>query len=154
MCGESTYDYSHWAAFGFSTPLKHIRNAAVKHDLDLVRQILLRLRDKTDLKPAPVVVEGYEPVLVARHVMRLHDAGLVEGTVMRALGMEAPLVLATDLSLEGHNLLGALENKQVWSRLKEALSPEELASLPIKKLGEIAVDVATLWVRKKLGLND
>lgn len=55
-------------------PLKHFRNADVKHDHDLVRKIMIQLRDKADLKPAPIFVEGYEPVLVARHVMRLHDA--------------------------------------------------------------------------------
>jgi hypothetical protein len=150
---ESIYDYSHWAAFGFQPPLKHFRNADMRHDLDLVRQIMIQLRDKPDLKPAPVIVHGHEPVLVARHVMRLHDAGLVEGRLVAVLGMEAPFVFATDLSLEGHSFIAALEAKQVWTRLKETFTAEELATIPIKKLGEIATDLATQWVKRKLGLD-
>ncbi|WCK24607.1 DUF2513 domain-containing protein [Agrobacterium pusense] len=153
MNTESLYDYSHWEAYGFPLPIQHIRNVDVKHDIDLVRLILIQLRDKPDLKPSPVRIDGYEPVLVARHVMRLHDAGLVEGSVHRSLGMEAPLVFATDLSLEGHSFLGALESKDVWSKLKEVLSPEEMVRLPIKKLAEIAVDLGVLFVRRKLGLD-
>ncbi|QGA56144.1 DUF2513 domain-containing protein [Brucella sp. 2280] len=150
---ESTYDYSHWAAYGCSMPLKHIRNADVKHDLDVVRQIMIQLRDKENLKPMPVFVEGYEPVLVARHVMRLHDAGLVEGNVSKTIGPEAPLVFATDLSLEGHNFLAALETKPVWKQLKEKLTVEELASLSVKKLSELAGDLALQLVKRKLGLD-
>ncbi|WP_195707901.1 MULTISPECIES: DUF2513 domain-containing protein [unclassified Brucella] len=150
---ESTYDYSHWAAYGCSMPLKHIRNADVKHDIDLIRQIMIQLRDKEDLKAAPVFVEGYEPVLVARHVMRLHDAGLVEGNVSKTIGPEAPLVFATDLSVEGHNFLAALETKPVWKQLKEKLTVEELASLSVKKLSELAGDLALQLVKRKLGLD-
>ncbi|HBF31633.1 DUF2513 domain-containing protein [Rhizobium sp.] len=151
---ESIYDYSHWKAHGLPIPTRHIRNIDVKHDINLVRQIMIQLRDKPDLKPAPVLVDGYEPLLVARHMERLHAAGLVEGNVSRTLGSAAPLVLATDLSLEGHTFLAALENKQVWTKLKEALSPDELASLPVKKLSEVAVELAVQWAKRKLGLAD
>lgn len=93
MQDESLYDYSHWKAFGFQPPLKHFRNADLKHDLDLVRKIMIQLRDREDLKPAPVVVDGYEPVFVARHMLRLHDAGLIDGQVHRALGLRLPWFL-------------------------------------------------------------
>lgn len=72
---------------------------------------------------------------------------------MNALGMEAPLVFATDLSLEGHNFLAALEIKPVWTKLKEKLSVEELASLSIKNLSELAGELSLQWAKRKLGLD-
>ncbi|MGV1803858.1 DUF2513 domain-containing protein [Agrobacterium vitis] len=137
----------------FSNP-ERSRECASGNHIDLVRQIMIKLRDKTDLKPAPVLVDGYEPLLVARHMERLHAGGLIEGNVSRTIGSAAPLVLATDLSLEGHTFLAALENKQVWTKLKEVLSPNELASLPVKKLSEVAVELAVQWAKRKLGLAD
>jgi hypothetical protein len=112
------YDYSHWARFGIVGEIRHWRNADVQHDIDLVRKILIELRNKQDLKPAPVIIKGYDPVLVSRHVERLCDAGLIEGRALQSLGMEAPMILATDLSLDGHAFLGSLETKEVWNRLK------------------------------------
>ncbi|MBL4757555.1 MAG: DUF2513 domain-containing protein [Rhizobiales bacterium] len=151
---ESTYDYSHWVEFGAIEPIRHWRIADVQHDIDLVKTILKTLRDKEGLRPAPVFVAGHEPVFVARHVQRLHDAGLIEGRLTGTLGMEAPLVWATDLSMEGHNFLGALEVKEVWNKLKTALSADELASLPLTELKDICVELAGKWARKKLGIDD
>ena len=150
-----TPNYDHWADFGIPGPLRHYRVIDVKHDLQLVRKILIAIRDKEDLEAEPVCIEGYDPVLVARHVQRLLHAGIIEGFDREVFGagIEAPMILVTDLSLEGQALLGSLEAEHVWGRFAEALSPAELASLSMAQIKEIAIELAGRWARKKLGLE-
>ena len=145
-------DYSHWRKHGIVGKLIHVRIADMKNDIELTRQILLSIRDRDDLRPAPVMLHDYEPVLVMRHVKRLYDDGMIEGLVRDGIGMEAPMVFVTDMTTDGHNFLGALEDQQIWARLKSALSPEEMAQVPLRTLAKIAWELAEKKIRDKFGL--
>lgn len=147
-----TMDYSHWRKHGIVGKLIHVRIADMKNDIELTRAILVSIRERENLRPAPVILHDYEPVLVMRHVKRLYDDEMIEGHVNDGVGMEAPMVFVTDMTTAGHNFLGALEDKQVWERLKSALSPEELAQVPLKTLAKIAWELAEKKIREKLGV--
>lgn len=145
-------NYSSWHKLGIVGPIVHFRAVDVPNDLVLIREILGAVRDKEYLKPRPIQIEGYEPVLVMRHVKRLYDDNLLEGTVSQAIGLEAPMVLVTDLTTAGHNFLAALEQETVWNRLSKVLSPTELASLTWEQIAELAKELAFTAIKKKLGL--
>ena len=145
-------DYSHWRKHGIVGTLIHVGIADMKNDIELTRAILVSIRERENLRPAPVILHDYEPVLVMRHVKRLYDDEMIEGRVSDGPGMEAPMVFVTDMTTAGHNFLGALEDKQIWERLKSALTPEELAQIPLKSLAKIAWELAEKKIREKLGV--
>lgn len=148
-------DYSHWRKHGIVSPIRHLRVCDVKNDLELVRKILETVEEKNDLKPRPVIIEGYEPVFNARHVERLYCAGMLDGPEpVKTLGQEAPFVLVSDLSNEGHEFLAALRQEDIWEQFKTALSPNELSALSFKTIAKLAGELALQAAKKKLGLSE
>lgn len=145
-------DYSHWRKHGIVGKLVHVRIADMQNDIELTRRILVVIREKDNLRPTPVQMQGYEPVLVMRHVKRLFDDGLLEGTVIAPLGGEAPVVLVTDMTTDGHNFLAALEQDDIWNRLTNALSPAELAAFSLREIAGLAKELALAAAKRKLGL--
>lgn len=125
----------------------------MKNDLDLTRKILESIRDRQDVWPKPVSIAGYDEVLVARHVERLHDDGLIEGPRTQLLSDPTAEILVKDMTSAGHEFLAALESSDVWARLKSALSPAELSAMSFRELAGIAKELALKAARKKLGLD-
>lgn len=105
----------------------------MKRDMDLVREILLKVQARTDIKPSVLKIEGRDEVTVARHVQLLHEAGLLEGVSHKGLN-GPPLLWVTDLSWNGHDFIAALENDGVWNRIKASFSSSELANMPLAVL--------------------
>lgn len=129
------------------------KRAGMQNDLDLTRKILEEIRARADLWPRKVEIAGYDELIVARHVERLHEDGLVEGPKSRGMSDQAATILVRDLTTAGHQFLSALESGDVWARLKSALSPSELGTLSLKGLASIAKDLAERAIRQKLGLG-
>lgn len=129
-----------------------MRRIAMQNDLDLTRKILEAVRDREDLWPRAVEISGYDPLVLARHIERLHDDRLIEGTRGRGYD-QVDLIKVTDLTTSGHNFLNALESGDTWSRLKSALSPSELGALSMRQLAGIAGEIAEKAIKKKLGLD-
>ncbi|MCW1920843.1 DUF2513 domain-containing protein [Rhodobacter sp. KR11] len=125
----------------------------MKNDIDLIRAILTAVRDRNDLQPKAVTVPDFDPMLVARHVERLTEDGMLDGISFKPLSRPVSDVLVRDLTTDGHNFLAALEAQDVWARLKSALSPTELGALSLKKLAGLAGELAEKAIRKKLGLD-
>lgn len=147
-------NYSHWYRLGIVGTIRHLREADVQNDVDLIRAILEQVQAREDVRPKAVQLHDREPVLVARHVERLYNDGMLEGVRHRSVSSTgAALVLVTDLTTEGHNLLAAMQSRDVMERLKSALSPTEIASLPIRRLAAIALELAERAIRKKLDLE-
>ncbi|WP_193746558.1 DUF2513 domain-containing protein [Ruegeria sp. ANG-R] len=148
------FNYEHWRRHGIVGHLFHLRIADMQNDIELTRKILIAIREKDNLRPAPIQVPGYEPVLVMRHVIRLHDDGMIEGTVSEALGMEAPLVFVSDMTTAGHNFLAAIEQQDIWNRLNSTLNPAELAAFSLREIAGLAKELALAAAKKKLGLSE
>ena len=131
-----------------------MRIGDMKNDVDLIRAILVEVKGRVTLDPRAVEVAGYEPLLVARHVERLIEDGLLDGQVYPPLlGLSAPEADVRDLTTAGHNFLASLESQDVWAQLKAALKPGEIAALPVRRLAAIAGDLAERAIHKKLGLD-
>ena len=147
-----TPNYSHWRKHGIVGVLTHVRIADMQNDIELTRKILIAIREKDNLRPAPIQLHDFEPVLVMRHVKRLYDDEMIEGHVSQTLDCEAPMVLVTDMTTDGHTFLAGLEDQQIWERLKSALTVDELAQIPLKALAKIAWELAEKKIRAKVGL--
>lgn len=147
-----TPNYSSWRRYGIVGPIVHMRIADMQNDIELTREILIAIREKDNLRPAPIQVSDYEPVLVMRHVKRLYDDGMIEGRVSEAIGVEAPMVWVTDMTTSGHNFLAALEDEKIWNKVKSALSPNQLAALSMKQIATLAGELAMKHAREFLNL--
>lgn len=130
-----------------------IRRIAMRNDLELTRDILESICDRSDLRPRKIEIAGYDSLVVDRHVERLHDDGMIEGPRGRVLSRQVSDIKVTDLTTAGHQFLAAMESGDVWEQLRSALSPTELSALTFRELAGIAKDLAEKAIRKKLGLD-
>lgn len=124
----------------------------MRNDIDLVRAILQEVSRRTSLHPREVSLAGFDPLAVARHCERMYADGLLYGEVESILGKPYLTVYATDLTSLGHETLASLESDTVWTQLKKRLSPAEIASLSIRALSRLAIDLGEQIIRGKLGL--
>ena len=129
--------------------------SGMKRDMELVREILLKVQARTDLKPQRQIIEGRDDLIVERHIEMLYEAGLLEGLPHKssqrpAAGAE---IFITDMSWEGHDFLAALENENVWSKIRTTFSTAELAGLPVSLLKELGAELLKVWAKGKLGLE-
>jgi hypothetical protein len=54
--------------------------------------------------------------------------------------------------MAGHDFAASLSNDSVWKKLKNAYSPAELATLPLKIVQTIATDLLMQWAKSKVAL--
>lgn len=125
----------------------------MQNDLDLMRAILESVRDRQDLRYRRVELAGYDQLLVGRHVERLYDDGMLDGTKTTMISEPVARIAVRDLTKAGHQFLSAMESGDVWARLKSALSPTEISALSLRELAGIAKELAAKAIRKKLGLD-
>lgn len=126
----------------------------MKNDLDLIRKILEEVESRVSAGGATVEIAGWREEMVARHVERLCDDGLLdrERTVGHWID-ETPDYYVRDLTSAGHEFLNAIRSGDVIERLKSALKPSELGALSMKKIAGIAGELMEKSIRKKLGLD-
>ncbi len=128
----------------------------MRNDLDLIRAILEEVERRDTASAEVVEVAGWPEHVVARHVERLCNDGVLDfsGTIPPMdPSQEWNYYLVRDLTTPGHEFLNAIRSGDVLQRLKSALKPSELGALSLKKLAGIAGELAEQAIRKKLGLD-
>ena len=131
--------------------LEHVqgRGTDMRRDMELVREIFRVIIAKNDLEAREITVPGHDDKIVNRHVSMLHRAGYIDGTSFKG----GERILAVDLSWQGHEFAGALLSEEtVWTRVKDALGPEKLATVPLKYIETVAMEALIAWGKVKLGL--
>lgn len=113
----------------------------MKRDMELVRQIMLRVEEKADLNPALVTIEGHEFGVINRHVEILAEAGFLD-VMRRKMGNGPDQFFVRDLTWEGHEFIAATQNKTVWAKMKSTYGTE-LPKLPLDILKGIATKLLT-----------
>jgi predicted MarR family transcription regulator len=130
-----------------SQPNLEYKDADVKRDMDLVREILLAIESDRRLDGTQFLrfaLPDQDTHEVGYTVDRLIHAGLVEGSRDRRAHGQAPMVSA--LTWEGHEFLDNIRDPGVWAETKEKAKP--LLSVSLAVLAEIA----KAEIRKRLGL--
>ncbi len=112
----------------------------MKRDLDLIRQILIRIEECPDPQgPGEIQIEGYSSEQISYHIKLLAGAGLIEAHDLSASG--DIYWLAGGLTWQGHEFLDAARNDTVWNRTKDIIK-EKGGSIPFTLVQEIVVMVA------------
>lgn len=126
----------------------------MQRDMELIREIVRRVQAKDDLTPREIKIDGRDPAIVARHVELLHAAGMIDAAQVHRPHNRPPMIFVRDLSNAGHDFAAALQNDTVWSQVKQALSPTELAKAPLKIIATLGNKLLEAYVMSKVGLGN
>jgi hypothetical protein len=90
----------------------------VKRDLDLMRDLLLKI-EALPAGPAAQyrMDEVDDPVLLA-HLEMLLASGLVNGTISRSHGSRGDIIAIAGLTWDGHEWIEAVRDARVWDETK------------------------------------
>src|SRR5208283_4814196 len=108
----------------------------VKRDMDLVRELLLKIEDNPQMdgtrefyyaKPEEMGIEGHSREEVAYHLMLLIEEGYIDGAVT----MAHPMQVIRRLTNSGHDFLGSISDPGIWEKTKERLSGLPSVALPV-----------------------
>jgi hypothetical protein len=119
------------------------KDADVKRDMDLVRELMLQIEDDQQLNGVRVKelsVDGRDQEEVTYVMTLLVNSGFATGNT----GMEN--VLVSGLTWEGHELLDNIRDSEIWKKTKARAAG--LASISISVLAELA----KAEIKKHLGL--
>lgn len=110
----------------------------MKLDMDFVREILLAIEDKKNLKYAELKFNNRSDDEIRKHLKVLINAGLLDSKT------HGSAFYVSDLTWEGHEYLEKIRNPETWSKTKAAL----------KKTGEwglkTTMDIATAIIKAKI----
>jgi hypothetical protein len=123
------------------------KDADVKRDMDLVREVLIGIENDNRLDGTQFLrfaLPDRDPHEVGYTVDRLIHAGLVTGSRDRRAHGQAPMV--SGLTWEGHEFLDNIRDPGVWEETKERAKP--LLSVSLAVLAELA----KAEIKKRLGL--
>lgn len=119
----------------------------MQRDMDLVREILLRLEmQKEPHSRMNLEIEGFTEEEVAYHAQIMEEAGLIETMQGHTVGFFR--VYPTRLTWAGHDFLDAARDDTHWNRAKERAA-EVGGTLTL----ETWKDLLTQMVREQLGLG-
>ena len=119
----------------------------MKRDMDLVRQIMLRIEALPPGQPMQFRMgEVEDPVLIA-HLEMMIGAGLVNGKITQPHGTRGAVIIISDLTWAGHEWLETVRSDDVW-RQTTATVQERGGALSF----ELAKAVATNILRIRMGL--
>lgn len=116
------------------------RGPPMKRDMDLVRDILRQVEEKSDgAGCGDMDFPGRSEEQVYYHIMILGEAKLLE--VEDRSNFEHPMVfIPIRLTWQGHEFLDAIKNDTVWSKVKEAVK-EKGGNIPFAVLSTLAVKI-------------
>ena len=104
----------------------------MRRDMDLIRQILLEIAEKsTNDSALQIKIEGYSENVISYHVEILAQAGLICATD-RSQGPIGTRWFPISLTWDGNDFLDAAGNDTTWNKAK---------SIVKEKAGTVAFDV-------------
>lgn len=117
----------------------------MQRDMDLVRQILLTLEQRTDT--SPVEIEGYTPEQIGFHAWLMSDAGLVRASEVTSQAAKVPYSIPFCITWQGYEFLAVMKDDSTWKKSKSTV---------FAKAGAIGFElikaVLTAEIRRQLGL--
>ena len=129
------------------------RRDKMKRDMELIRRIMLRIEEKSDLKHEIITLEDEDEERAGHHIDMLYQSGFINGVRNATYSRPYAQILVKDLSWEGHEFLAALKNETVLGQIRQALTPIELATVPLTILASVAAELGKEWLRRKVGLG-
>ena len=123
----------------------------MKRDMDLMRNMLLRIEERSDVPPKMLHVDDFEDLhadmfVLSLHVELMNDAGLIEVFDSNVEPDGFKDFTISRLTLSGYEYLDAIRNRKVWMRVKKKIEFFGGATLDIIK------QLAVKELAKELGL--
>ena len=110
----------------------------MKRDMDLMRQILLLIEERSDVPPKILTLKDFfdikeDAYMISLHIDLLRDAGLIE--VINTSYLERGLkdFDITRLTLAGYEYLDAIRDIKIWHKVKQSISFVGGATLDVIK---------------------
>jgi hypothetical protein len=119
----------------------------MKRDMDLVREIMLRIEGLPVGPPMLYRIGEVEDLVLLAHLEMLLESGLVRGKITRSPGARGDVIGISGLTWNGHEWLETVRDPRVWDETKSALL-ETGGALSF----ELAKAVATRIHRRRVGL--
>src|SRR5208283_2520076 len=103
-----------------------IRILSMKRDMDLLRELLLKIEDNPQMDgtrefyyatPEEMGIQGYSKEEVAYHLRLLIQNGFIDGAVT----MACPMQIVRSLTNEGHDFLDNIRNDDIWKKTKATM---------------------------------
>ncbi len=124
----------------------------MKRDMDLMRQILLRIEARSDVPPKTLTLRDFfdikeDAYIISLHIDLLCDAGLIEvmDKTITCDGFKDFVIVR--LTLAGYEYLDAIRNVKIWDKVKQSINFVGGATLDVIK------QLAVKELSKELGLN-
>jgi predicted transcriptional regulator len=116
----------------------------MRRDMDLVRQILLKLEEQNENRAVRLEneLEGFDHDSIIYHIMILSEANFINA--IDASGARRPYYIAKSLTWQGHEFLDAIRNDTVWNQVKDEVK-EKGGSIPFDLLKALALQVAAKY---------
>ncbi|TYQ14778.1 UNVERIFIED_CONTAM: uncharacterized protein DUF2513 [Acetivibrio alkalicellulosi] len=122
----------------------------MKRDMDLIIKILefYESREEVSADTNPEIT-GYEKGVVAYHIRRMYEAGLLDAEAVTSSTTKTRLVnvIPFGLTWEGHEFLDSMRQKGVGKIIRKKLG-ETLSHVPFLLIKELALSIG----REKLGI--
>jgi hypothetical protein len=116
----------------------------MKRDMDLIRQILLRIEEKPyDMGFFDVEVEGHTESDISYHVMLLAQAGYIQAQNLSTGG--GPSWKPISLTWQGHEFLEAAKNTNIWNKAKSLLK-DKTGGVVFEILKQLLIEMAKAQV--------
>lgn len=127
----------------------------MRRDIELIRQLLLKLEDQKiapnvtrSLRPADLQIEGYDIDVIVLHLDMLTNSPYLKNSKIDTGGN----LLFMGISWEGHELIDAIREKDVWKETLEN-ARKNGSTETISFIFEIAKSVIKKQLKEKAGIE-
>ena len=110
----------------------------MKRDMDIIRQIVLAVRDSDGVVRG---LEGVEFEVYAEHVRLLDEAGLIDASIQVVPQRRVIAALVWRLTWAGQDFADAISSDTLWHKAKETV---------IKPTGSWTFDVLKEWLKTEI----
>ena len=118
----------------------------MKRDMDLVRQILIKVSEKEAGLPATAfVTDEWSEELVSYNIVIMEEAGLIELWRLYPELSDDPYLMvdAKRLTWEGNELLSLIKSEDVWQKVKNEIAKTGQTDAPLEVFKTIAIKTLT-----------
>lgn len=120
----------------------------MKRDWNIIRNILISLEEKSSGKHTLHLSDFPEDEKgeYSYHVELLIEAGMISGSMSKAIGRTPHDFIATRMTWEGHEFLDAIRNDTVWKKAKSSFAQHGL-SMTFDLIRSVATDIAIGYLK-------
>ena len=120
------------------------KEKGMKQDIDLMRQILLKVEENQNTDPSgEIVIPGFDKKTIVWHCKILYENGLISAyDVLPADEDMYYLFRVGDLTIDGYNLLDRIRSEKDWKKFKKKITKRKLPAI-IETVKNLLLDTVT-----------